>query len=239
MARLKKVLSVLVASFVAIANAQNARLTPGLALAAPLLRPGMLPQDPPAPGTGANLKSWDAALHLEIIHGDHAVNIISRKRMITPVVQIRDRNNLPIEGLVVIFSSPSDGPSVTFLNGSRAYTAITDAHGEAKAVGVAPVNTGSFQIHVSASYQSEMASAIIAMTNVRTSSDAPHPGGAVSGSGTGLSHAAIGIIVAVGAAAAVGIAVGLGGHGSASSSASTSPTATVGVASGGSVGAPH
>jgi hypothetical protein len=214
------------------------RLIPGAELLRPMLQPGTLAQEPPAQSSAPKLNPWDSGLHIEILKGDRGVNIIKKKTAVTPVVEVKDRNNLPVAGVLVLFSSPSDGPSVTFLNGERSFSAMTDANGQAAATGVKPLNTGSFQLHVSASYQSETATATIEMTNFLTAADASSGGspGAAS-AGAGLSHTAILVIVGVAAAAAVGVGVGLSGHGS--SSPSTSTTATIGAGSGGTVGAPH
>src|SRR5580704_13463636 len=58
-------------------------------------------------------------LKIIIIDGEDAVNIVKKKTAVQPVVEVRDRNNLPVAGAVVIFALPSSGPGGTFLNGSK------------------------------------------------------------------------------------------------------------------------
>lgn len=221
----------------ALANAQTyvPKLLPRPELLKPLLQPGTLAQEP-APNIG---------LHIEIMSGDRGINIIKKKTAVKPVVEVRDRNNLPIAGALVTFSSPSDGPSLVFANGARSITVTTDAAGRATTVGMKPVETGKFQVNVSASFHSQTASATISMTNVLTvaaATAAAAAGGTVAtGSGAaGLSTGVIVAIVAVAAGAAVGIGIGLGHHGSSSSTPPSTPTVTIGLGSGGgSAGTPH
>jgi hypothetical protein len=192
------------------------------------------------PGTLEEQSGADAALHIQILEGDRGVNIIKRKTAVAPVVEVRDRNNLPVAGAVVTFTAPNDGPSVVFLNGSRSITVVAEANGRATTVGLKPVNEGSFRMSVSATADSQTATATIPMTNVLTAAAAAGVvgGGTVAsasavGSG-GLSGGMIGLIVGVAAAAAIGLGVGLAHH----SGSSTPATATIGVGTG-TVGAPH
>lgn len=191
------------------------------------------------PGVPRQEGSVGLGLHILVIEGEDGVNIIKKKTAVRPVVEVRDRNNLPVAGALVTFSSPDSGPSVTFLNGSHSVTAVTEANGRAAVQGLKPLNTGQFQIKVSVSYREQAAAATITMTNVLTAAEAAGLGGgaavgAASGGG-GMSGATIAIIVGVAAAAAVGISVGLLNHGGAAASSS----ATIGVGGTGSVGAPH
>jgi hypothetical protein len=195
---------------------------------------------PVQPGTLAEQASAENGLHIQIIEGDRGINIIKRKTAVAPVVEVRDRNNLPVAGAVVTFTAPNDGPSIIFLNGSRSISVVAEANGRATTVGLKPVNEGSLQINVSATADSQTATATISMTNVMTAAAAAGlaGGGTVASasavSGGGLSAGMIGLIVGVAAAAAVGIGVGLAHHGSSSTATST----TIGVGTG-TVGAPH
>jgi hypothetical protein len=236
----KKVAVVLLMTFSVLANAQTyvSKLLPSPELLTPALQPGTLAQDPAAQDPAANV-----ALHIEILNGDRGINIIKKKTAVKPVVEVRDRNNLPVAGAAVIFSSPSDGPSVVFLNGSRSITVITDSVGRATTTGLKPLNPGNFHIDVSASFHSQSAKTSIAMTNALTAAAAEAAaaaGGTVAtGAGAGgLSTGVIVALVAVAAGVAVGVGVGLGHH---SSSATTTPatSVTIGVGSGGTVGSPH
>jgi hypothetical protein len=228
-------------SLAANAQVMTARLIPGALLKASTIQPGTLAQDAPAQTPDTKLHPWDSGLHIEILKGDRGVNIIKKDTAVTPVVEVKDRNNLPVAGVLVLFTSPGEGPSVTFINGERSFSVITEANGQAAAPGLKPVNTGSFDLQVTATYKAEAAAtATITMANYLTASQAAKAGHSVSGAGTaGLSHTTIAILVGVAAAAAIGIGVGLGGHGSSSSASTGSTTATIGAGTGGTVGVPH
>jgi hypothetical protein len=217
----------LLTAFAALASAQTSKLIPNPEMLRPMQQPGTVAAQPIAEG----------GLHIQILEGDRGVNIIKRKTAVAPVVEVRDRNNLPVAGAVVTFTVPSDGPSVVFLNGARSITVIAESNGQATTIGLKPVNVGNFQINVSATSQSQVANATIAMTNVLTAAAAAGVAGgtvATVGSGSGgLSAGAIGLIAGVAVAAAVGIAVGLAHHGGSSTS-----TTTIGVGTG-TAGAPH
>lgn len=198
-------------------------LLPGELPAQPLLQPGTLAQEP----------DLNLGLHIEILQGDRGVNVIKKKTVTQPVVEVRDRNNLPVGGVVVTFTSPSQGPSAVFLNGSHSVTVVTDSTGRAAAAGMKPVGAGSFKISVAASYHGQAATATLSQINVLTAAAAGGGGAAGgtavgAGGGGGLSAVAIGAIVGGVAAAAVGIGVGLshGGHSSSSSVPSTGITQT-------------
>jgi len=220
-----------------LGNAQTyvSRLLPLPELPQPVLQPGTLAQEP----------SSNIGLHIEIMSGDRGINIIKKKTAVKPVVEVRDRNNLPVAGALVTFSSPSDGPSLIFANGARSITVTTDAAGRATTIGMKPVVSGNFQVNVSASFHSQTATASLSMTNVLTAAAAATAAAGVGGTvatgagAGGLSTGVIVAIVAVAAGAAVGIGVGLGHHGSSSPAAAATPTVTIGLGSGGSAGTPH
>ncbi len=228
---------VLLVACSALTQAQTymAKLLPRPELLQPVLQPGTLAQEPSA----------NIGLHIEILSGDRGINIIKKKTAVKPVVEVRDRNNLPVAGALVTFSSPGDGPSVVFANGSRSITVTTDAAGRATTLGMKPVEPGKFQVNVSASFHSQTATASLSMSNVlnvAAAATAAAAGGTVATGtgGAGLSTGVIVAIVAVAAGAAVGIGVGLGHHGSSSTAVTTTPTVTIGLGSGGgTVGGPH
>jgi hypothetical protein len=196
----------------------------------PQLQPGTLGQD----------QGRDIGLHIEILKGDGGVNDLKTKTAVTPLIEVRDRNNLPLVGIPVTFTAPGDGPSVIFLNGSRSMTVPTNSSGQVSLEGMTPVNEGQFRIGVSASFQSQTAITEISLNNTATAEDegrtVPHPVRAPNRSNSKM----IAILIGVGAAAAVGIGVGLGHHGGSTPSGSTSSTssATIGLGSGGSTAGP-
>lgn len=209
------------------------RLVPGELLTSIKIEPGMLAQD-----TGSNFK-----FHIEVIQGEDAVNIVKRKTAVQPVVEVRDRNNLPVGGAAVTFLLPGHGPSGVFANGSRSITVTTNSAGRAAITGMKPVGTGAFKISVSASFQGQVATTTIVQTNVMTVAAAASAGAAGTvaaggaGTGAGLSAGVIAAIVGgIAAAAAVGAVVATHGGGHSTST----PTVTIGVGAGTTtVGAPH
>jgi hypothetical protein len=194
----------------------------------------------PEPGLPMQDPATDFGMHIVVLQGQNAVNVVKKRAAVRPVVEIRDRTNMPVSGASVTFTAPADDPSATFLNGSRSETLVTDLTGQATVSAMKPVGTGSFTLTVSASFQGQTATMLVAQTNVATSAEAAslsRPGSPVASRSTGgglSTRAVVGIVAGVAAAAAVGIGVGLSGKGSSSSSSSSisgpgSPT----------VGAPH
>src|SRR5258708_5523588 len=107
-----------------------------------------------------------ASLHLVIVEGDGAINNVRQRVNREPVIQVEDENRKPIASAVVVFFLPDQGPSGTFLNGSKTLTMTTDNQGQAAARGIKLNNqTGQMQIRVTASFHGQTASAIITQTN--------------------------------------------------------------------------
>ncbi len=147
-------------------------------------------------GVGSALP--DAAnLQIVVLQGEDGVNIIKKKTAVKPVVEVRDRNNLPVAGATVVFLAPDSGPGVTFADGSRLFTTVTNASGRATVPSMKPVGVGTFKIKATANFDGQSATTAITQTNVI---------GAVI-SGTVLAA----IIAGVAAAAGVAVAVATGG----------------------------
>ena len=111
-----------------------------------------------------------ATLRVVVIEGEDAVNIIQQKTAVRPVVEVRDRNNLPVPGAIVTFSIEG-GKAATF-GGASTLTVATNAAGQAAVTGLTPSAAGAFQIQVSAAFQGQVATATIAQTNVMTAAQA-------------------------------------------------------------------
>jgi hypothetical protein len=167
-------------------------------------------------------------IHVDILEGDGQIINIKARINPAPVVQVVDDKNQAVQGALVVFFVPSQGPGGAFPDGSRNLTVSTDRTGRATAAGIVPNNqTGQFSIRVSASYQGQTASVEITQVNVS----------GVSASGTGgrgLSAKAW-ILIGVVAGAAVGGILAARGGGSGSSTAGntgiviTAGTPTVGA----------
>jgi hypothetical protein len=164
-------------------------------------------------------------LRVVVLEGEDAVNIIQQKTAVRPVVEVRDRNNLPVSGALVTFSI--EGGKAASFGGASTLTVATNAAGQAAVTGLTPSAAGAFQIQVSAAFQGQVATATIAQTNVMTAAQAAAAGAASSGGGASGGGAG----GASGGASGAGGAAGGGGL-------STTTIAVVGAAvAGGAVAA--
>jgi hypothetical protein len=131
-----------------------------------------------------------APLRIVVVKGEDAVNIIQQKTAVAPVVEIRDRNNLPVAGATVTFTI--GGNSAAFAGGAQTLTVVTNAAGQAAAAGLSPVASGAVQINVAAAFQGQSAIAAIAQTNVMTAAEAATASTAAAGAGGGSTTGATG-----------------------------------------------
>ena len=150
----------------------------------------------------ATLSAQVGGFKVVVIEGEDAVNIIQQKTAVRPVVEVRDRNNLPVPGVLVTFSIEG-GKAATF-SGASTLTVATNAAGQAAVTGLTPSVAGAFQIQVSALAQGQVVTATIAQTNVLTAAQAAAASAATSG-GTAGSSAGGGTGGASGAAGGGGL----------------------------------
>jgi hypothetical protein len=136
------------------------------------------PQQPPPQG-----------LRIVVIEGEDAVNVIQQKTAVRPVIEVRDRNNLPVSGVTVTFAIQG-GQAATFAGGASTFSVVTNAAGQATAAAINPLASGAMQIQVQAVLQGQTALATIAQTNVMTVAQAAAVGGANAGGTAGASGAA-------------------------------------------------
>ena len=147
-----------------------------------------------------------AQLKIVVIDGESAVNIIRQKTGVPPVVEVRDRNDLPVSGALVTFTI-GGGQNATFGGALQTLTVTTNAAGRAAAAGLTPTSTGAVQINVAAAFQGQTATATIAQTNFATAAQAAQAaGGSGSTSSAGARGGGLsgGAIAGIGAAAAGG-----------------------------------
>lgn len=127
-------------------------------------------------------------LTIVVIEGEGAVNIIQQKTAVAPVIEVRDRNNLPVGGVTVTFTIQG-GRTAVFAGGSSTLTVTTNAAGRAVAAAVNPLGSGAVQIEVAAAFQGQTAAVTIAQTNVMSAAQAgastASAGGAGGGGGIG------------------------------------------------------
>lgn len=163
-----------------------------------------------------------AGLKIVVIAGEDAVNVIQQRTAVAPVVEVRDRNDLPVAGVPVTFTIGGSGAS--FGGGVSTLTVTTNALGQATASGLSPTASGAIRVTASAMLQGQTATATIAQTNVMTAAQAAAAGGGSSstaagagtaaGGGGGISAMTIGIIgAAVGGGAIVATQTSLFGGG--------------------------
>ena len=164
-------------------------------------------------GLAVNLvaSAQDTRLRIVVVEGEDGVNIIGRGTAVPTVVEVRDRNDLPVSGASVLFLL-GEGGTATLNAGLSQVAVTTNALGQA-AVTVNPLASGAVQLQVSAAFQGQTATAAIVQTNVATAATAGGAtGGAAgtAGAGGGTGGGAGG---ATGAAAGGGAGGGLGAGG--------------------------
>ena len=181
-----------------------------------------------------------SGLHITVLEGEDGVNILKTRMAVKPVVEVRDKNHLPVSGVTVTFLAPDSGARVAFAHGSNTFMTTTDANGRAAVSSSRPLGRGAFKIKVTADLHGQIISASITQTNYLTVAAATAAGaGTVAGAGAGagaatagaLSGTVIGAIVAGAAAAAVGIAV--------AATRGKTPTGTIGSAGSPTMGPSH
>ena len=185
----------------------------GTVLCAMLAATGTLEQQP---------KMQDAALHIVVIEGEDSVNIIGQGTAIPTLVEVRDRNDLPVSGAAVVFLL-GDGGTAALNGGLQQVVSTTNALGQAT-VTVNPVASGAVQLTVNATFEGQTAAASIVQTNFATVAEAAAAtgttgsasGSAASGAGAatgggGLGAGALAGIVGAAAGAAVGVGAAVSG----------------------------
>ena len=139
--------------------------------------------------SGQQRSAPSSDLKIVVIAGEGAVNIIQQRTAVAPIVEVRDRNNLPVAGASVTFSV--GGSSATF-GSSSALTVVTNAAGQATAAGLTPTAAGALQINVTASFQGQRATAAVTQPNFATAQAAAAASGGAAGGGGGASGASAG-----------------------------------------------
>ena len=183
--------------------------------------------------TAVRVTAWqdqDAGLRIVVIEGEDSVNIIGQGTAVPAVVEVRDRNDLPVSGASVVFLL-GEGGTATLNAGLSQVALTTNALGQA-AVTVNPIASGGVQLQVSAAFQGQTAAAAITQTNLATAAQAAAAGttgGAGAGAGGGGGGGA-GTGTATGAAAGGGTGGGLGTGGIVGAVAGGVGAAAAGVA---------
>ncbi len=112
-------------------------------------------QDPPEP-----------QFKLIVLRGENAQNNIKKGRATRPVVEVRDQNNKPVAGALVLFTLPSSGPSGTFLGGGQVASVTTNSAGQASAGFTANAVPGKVNLNVSSTVNGQTLTTQISTFNV-------------------------------------------------------------------------
>ena len=100
-----------------------------------------------------------------VLQGDKAVNSIPLLQSTAIVVEVRDTNDLPMEGATVVFTLPGPGAGSTFIGGATSFTTRTDFHGQASALEIVPKVAGQFRIKVAATLGTRKGETAVTQTN--------------------------------------------------------------------------
>jgi hypothetical protein len=187
------------------------------------------------------------ALRIVVLEGEDGVNIIQQRTAVQPVVEVRDRNDLPVAGAIVFFTIDGGGKTATFANNLTTLQVTTNAAGRAAVNGLQPVGSGAVRIQVSATFQGQTATASITQTNFATVAEAasagrtpgpsqsasPSAAGSGAGAASGASGAAAGAAGAAGAAAGAAAGTGAAAAGGAAGGSAGATGATAAAAGGG------
>ena len=131
---------------------------------------------------------------LVVVRGASAQNNIKKGRATKAVVEVRDRNNKPVAGVILTFTMPRGGASGTFTGGEQIASVTTDPLGQASVTYQPNSVAGDFNIQVSGNHQGQALNTTISQTNIAAAA---------------VSATTIGVIVGVAAAVGVGLGVGL------------------------------
>jgi hypothetical protein len=123
-------------------------------------------------------------LQIVVIQGEDGANIVQDGTFADTIVEVRDRNNLPIVGGAVVtagvvwaIAAHTGGTTPgAFANGSNTVTITADAQGRAVIEGFHPSGTGQVNIQVQANFQGHTGHATVHQTNFPTTAAAQAAG---------------------------------------------------------------
>jgi len=145
-------------SLIAILVASLLALPPQAAAQAPANQAG-------APQT-TNLAPLPAeSLTIFVLEGQGEIHDIHNRITSTPVVEVRDENGLPLDGADVTFDLPPLGPGGTFVGQQSTFTTKTNFQGQASATFMPNLETGRFNIRVTARQGNRTGHGIIRQSN--------------------------------------------------------------------------
>lgn len=104
-------------------------------------------------------------LRLRALEGNNVINSIPLGRAVAPVVEVRDANDLPVEGASVVFSVPEGGPGGTFPGGAHSFTVSSNAQGQATCPFRPNAEPGKFKFKVVATSGARTGQIVLTQTN--------------------------------------------------------------------------
>lgn len=146
-------------------------IVPGIArplcaiLAAILAAPLGSAQAPQQASQPVAPQSVPSVLKIIVLEGNNATNSIPLGRPVTPIIEVRDENDFPVEGATVVFTLPETGPSGVFPGSRTALTTRSDARGQAAAPFMVNATAGRFRIQITATAGNRKGEASIDQTN--------------------------------------------------------------------------
>lgn len=125
--------------------------------APPIFVPGATPG-----GTGAGIRIAPG-IKILVLEGRRNPNRLTEGIIATPLVEVRDSNDQPVEGAKVTFILPGNNAAgATFQDGSLEKSFITNFQGQALAEGYRPTPIeGKFNVRVRAEFQEESTEILI------------------------------------------------------------------------------
>jgi hypothetical protein len=123
------------------------------------------PQEQTKPPRDTAQAPVPGSLRIIVLEGNNVVNSIPLGRSVMPVVEVRDENELPVEGATVVFTLPENGPGGTFAGNQNALTARSNSQGQTAAPFLINGLSGKFEIKVTATLGNRMGETVITQTN--------------------------------------------------------------------------
>lgn len=105
------------------------------------------------------------SLRVLVLEGANAINSIPNRSATFPVVEVRDENDLPVEGAEVVFELPATGPGGTFPNQKRTFSGRTNVQGQVRAPYLMNAEAGPFQIKATATIGARTGQTVIGQTH--------------------------------------------------------------------------
>jgi hypothetical protein len=118
------------------------------------------------PPASASSGEMVADLRVIVLQGEDAINSIQTREGTPPVVEVRDRNDRPVDGANVVFELPRAGAGGSFPGQQLTFSGQTNRQGQVGVPAFVPNReSGRFSINVAATHGSSMGSARIRQTN--------------------------------------------------------------------------